>query len=72
MTLGDLGKVVEGARHCEGFSNHTHLVRSGGGRGRGGRGEVRWRSGEGRERGERGGEVEEWRRRERGVRREVR
>ena len=34
VTLGDLGKVVERARHCEGFSNHTHLVgRSGGGEG---------------------------------------
>ena len=26
MALWDLGEVVEGAGHCEGFSNHTHLV----------------------------------------------
>ena len=26
VALWDLGEVVEGACHCEGFSNHTHLV----------------------------------------------
>ena len=40
VTLWDLGKVVEGARHREGFSNHTHLVRRNGGEGEEG-GEVR-------------------------------
>ena len=30
VALGDLGEVVEGAGHCEGFSNHTHLVMRGG------------------------------------------
>ena len=36
VALGDLGEVVEGAGHREGFSNHTHLVMRGGGGGGGG------------------------------------
>ena len=52
VTLGDLGKVVEGARHREGFCNHTHLVRRSGGGGEKG-GEGRWGV---EEEGEEGGE----------------
>ena len=47
VALGDLGEVVEGAGHCEGFSNHTHLVMRGGvregGKVRKGKG-MRWRN----------------------------